>query len=139
MTNKQNLTRDVALGVAVFFALVAGTFIVVSNEACYRSNFCYEISSVFRIYNYAIELFIVSTAVGLAAIYSRRKRSNPMRWFVLSVFWVPLTFIVSILSVATNGWIPTSISSDFVVFALSVVYFILSIFLLRDQTVDHQT
>ena len=134
MMNKFKLVKEVLLWLSTILAVTSAAFLVVGYEACYSSSFCYEMNSIFGISNYAIELFTICVAIALAALYSKVKLINSNKWLVFTVVWVPSSLWVSMsLSGGTNGWIPTSFNSSYLVALFSVLYLIISVVLLRSR------
>lgn len=135
MINDLNRIRDGLLWLSVVSALIIVLFIGIGYEACYKSSFCYEINSVFGIYNYAYDLLIVSVAVALAAFYSRLSANAPSTWLIFTVLWVPFSFfLTSLIGSGSNGWIPTSPNSSFVLILLFALYLFVSLLVLRHRS-----
>jgi hypothetical protein len=132
-----DLHRNLLLGLAALCFSFAAIFTVVGYELCYGTSLCYEISTVFGIYNYASELIIISLAVGVAASYSLLRKVNSVSWIVFTFLWVPVVLALSMkFGGDTNGWIPTSPSSSYIAIFLSLVYLGVSSILLRGKSLQ---
>ncbi len=120
--------RDTLLwGSLVVFA---GTllFLAIGPETCYSVVLCYEISSIFKIYNYVTSLAVLTGALLICSLYSKTKSHNLGYWLTFTVIWTPLSVAFSALvGGGTTGWIPTSPGSGTILTLLSMLYVVLSV------------
>ena len=129
MTQRRNaLSRDVLLWSSTVLIFILGSFLVLGPRTCYDIPLCHEFSSILKIYNYALSLFVFAVSIFINGLYSKSKSIDPGNWLLFTYIWFPMSFFFSIIAGGgTNGWIPTSPGPQVIFIAFTVIYFVISI------------
>lgn len=131
MKNYNSAIRDILVWSSGILFLVSLFFLSIGSEVCYSISICYELSWIFKVYNYAFALTAISAAVCVTGIFSKYNPFNLSKWLLLSCIWVPITYVLAqIIGGGTNGWIPTSPSPDIVFLIFSIFYVLVSFLVL---------